>query len=89
VAEVLLDTNIFSYVLNGHDIAKLYEKHLDGQQQTLCFAVVAELIQGARKRGWGPAKVARLESSIKTLTVIPYDVGVCRAWADLHDAQEP
>src|SRR5690242_15610751 len=78
---VLLDTNVFSYILNKHSIAALYDRHLDGQQQTLCVAVVGELREGAAKKKWGPAKVARLESSISTLTVIPYDMDVCRVWA--------
>lgn len=86
---VLLDTNVFSYVLKRHELAKLYDKHMDGQQQTLCFAVVAELLQGAKLRGWGPANVAKLEESIRTVAVIPYDIGVCRAWADLCGVKNP
>lgn len=72
-----------------HALAALYDKHLDGRQQTLCFAVVAELLQGAKRRGWGPEAVAKLEEPIRTVTVIPYDMGVCRAWADLCDLRNP
>jgi tRNA(fMet)-specific endonuclease VapC len=86
---VLLDANVFSYVLNRHSLAALYYKHLDGKQQTLCFAVVAELLQGAQLCNWGEAKIARLEESIRTVTVIPYDLGVCRAWANLCDVRTP
>jgi predicted nucleic acid-binding protein len=89
MSAVLLDTNVFSYVLKKHALATLYDKHLDGKQQTLCFAVVAELLQGAKLRGWGPANVAKLEESIHTVTIIPYDIGVCRAWASLCDAKNP
>lgn len=86
---ILLDTNVFSYVLKRHALAALYDKHLDGQQQTLCFAVVAELLQGARLRHWGAESIARLEESIRTVTVIPYDLGVCRAWASLCEVRTP
>ena len=86
---VLLDTDVFSFVMKQHDLAKLYDKHLDGKQQTLCFAVVAELLQGVKIRGWGPEKVSKLESTFKTVTIIPYDIGVCRAWADLYNAKNP
>jgi predicted nucleic acid-binding protein len=89
VSVVLLDTNVFSYVLKRHAFATLYDRHLDGRQQTLCFAVVAELLQGSKLRAWGPEAVARLEASIRTVTIIPYDLGVCRAWADLCDAKNP
>lgn len=54
-----------------------------------CFAVVAELLQGARLRNWGAAKVAKLEEAIRTVTIIPYDIGVCREWALLSDAKNP
>jgi len=87
MSAVLLDTNVFSYVLKKHTLATLYDKHLDGKQQTICFAVVAELLQGARLRGWGAAKVAKLEQSIRVVTIIPYDIGVCREWASLCDAK--
>lgn len=89
MSAVLLDTNVFSYVLKKHALAALYDKHLDGKQQTLCFAVVAELLQGARMSGWGAANIAKLEASIRTVIIIPYDLGVCRAWASLCDAKNP
>jgi predicted nucleic acid-binding protein len=87
VSPVLLDTNVFSYVLKKHDLARLYDKHLDGRQQTLCFAVVAELMQGAMVLKWTPARIAQLEERLHTVTIIPYDIGVCRAWANLCDAK--
>ena len=83
MSAVLLDTNVFSYVLKKHDLARLYDKHLDGQQQTLCFAVVAELLQGAEVLNWSPARIAQLEERLHTVTIIPYDIGVCHAWAKL------
>jgi predicted nucleic acid-binding protein len=86
---VLLDTNVFSYVLNKHSLAASYDKHLDGKQQTLCFAVVAELLQGAQMRGWGAAKIGNLEASFHNITIIPYDLGVCRAWASLWAVKHP
>lgn len=89
MSAVLLDTNVFSYVLKKHPIAAKYDKHLDGKQQTLCFAVVAELLQGAQMRGWGASRIANLEASFRTVTIIPYDFGVCRVWASLCTVKNP
>jgi predicted nucleic acid-binding protein len=89
MSAVLLDTNVFSYVLKKHILAARYDKHLDGKQQTLCFAVVAELLQGAQMRNWGATSIASLEGSFHTVTIIPYDLGVCRAWASLCRARNP
>ena len=86
---ILLDANVFSYVLRGHALGALYDQHLQGNQQTLCFAVVAELLQGAKRKAWGPKSIAKLEQAMKNLTILPYDVGVVRTWADLHDATNP
>ena len=86
---VLLDTNVFSYVIKKDALARLYDKHLDGKQQTLCFAVVAELLQGAQKSGWGARNIGKLEAAISTVTIIPYDLGVCRAYASLWNETNP
>src|SRR5262249_40177213 len=79
----------FSYVLKKHPLATLYDKHLDGRQQTICFAVVAELLQGAKMGGWGAASIGKLEASMRSVTIIPYDLEVCRAWASLCDLKHP
>lgn len=89
MSAVLLDTDVFSFVMKGNDLALLYDKHLDGKQHTLCFAVVAELLQGVRLRSWSADRVARLEATFKTVTIIPYDIGVCRAWAELCSVKNP
>jgi tRNA(fMet)-specific endonuclease VapC len=80
---VLLDTNVLSYVIKNHVTARLYDKHLDGKQQTTCFAVIAELLQAAKLRGWQEKNVTALEATLRAITVIPYDMEVCRAWASL------
>jgi predicted nucleic acid-binding protein len=83
MSAVLLDTNVFSYVLKKHPLAALYDRHLDKKQQTISFVTVAELLQGAMLAKWGPANVAKLEEAIRTVTIIPYDLEVCRQWASL------
>jgi predicted nucleic acid-binding protein len=88
MSAVLLDTNVFSYVLNKHALAALYDKHLNGKQQTLCFAVVADYFRSPAAR-LGAAKIAKLEESFRMVTIIPYDLGVCRAWASLCHAKNP
>lgn len=89
MSAVLLDTNICSYLLKHDTRADLYARHLEGQQQVLCFVVVAELLEGAELRGWGPANQARLLRYLRALPILPYNIGVCHAWAKLSGLRLP
>jgi tRNA(fMet)-specific endonuclease VapC len=80
---VLLDTDVFSYLTKRHPLAARYDRHLAGKQQTISFATVGEVLDGAVRAKWGPANIARLEAAIQSVTVIPYDLEVCRLWAFL------
>src|SRR5579863_6724660 len=81
---VLLDTDVFSYLLRAGDArGEPYRKHVQGKTIALAFITVGELYYGAEKRGWGKRKLALLEQRLRSTVIIPYDAQVCRTYASL------
>ena len=79
---VLLDTDVFSYLLKrGESRANPYRPHVRGKTVAISFVTVGELYLGAEKRGWGAAKRAELETRLRSVVIVPFDLGVCRAYA--------
>ncbi len=80
---VLVDTDVFSYLMNGSGYAALYRPHVDGKLIAVSFVTVGELYFGARRRNWGEGKIADLKDRLRVVTIVPYDESVCRTYADI------
>lgn len=85
---VLVDTDVYSYMLNGKSPAAAYRKHVEGKHIALSFITIGELYYGAYKRNWGPAKVNSLQDSFRSVAVVPYDEEICRRYAEIKSALE-
>jgi len=86
---VILDTNIVSYLMKGHDCARAYRRHLEGKTLAVSFMTVAELYEGAYRAHWGSTRLERLEAEIGNYLVIPYSPRTCRAWGQIRAARKP
>ncbi len=84
VEVVLVDTDVFSFLMKGHTLAAQYEKHIKGKKPALSFVTVGELLTWSKHKGWGPAKIADLERRIGLTGVIPYDMALCQTYAELR-----
>lgn len=82
---LLFDTNIISYVINGHSFAKLYEKYFPGTVVCLSFMTEAELLRGAYKRKWGLGKLKNLFRFIERCQVLHSDALIVDMWARIKD----
>lgn len=50
---VLLDTDVFSYLLKrGHPHAEAYSRHVKNKTIAVSFVTVGEVYSGAEKRQW-------------------------------------
>ena len=47
---VLLDTDVYSYLLNGNRLSAAYQRRLEGQYIALSFITIGELYFGAYKK---------------------------------------
>lgn len=83
VEAVLVDTDVFSFLMSGSRYAALYRPHVEGRLIAISFITVGELYFGAKRKNWGEAKIADLKDRLRVVTIVPYDEGVCRTYADI------
>lgn len=77
---VLLDTDVFSYLLKDDARADPYRPHVRDQTVAVSFITVGELLAGAEKKGWGPAKREQLETKLRAVVIVPFDLEICRVY---------
>ena len=81
---VLLDTDVFSYLLKDDSRADFYRKHIEGRTVAVTFVTVGELYHWAAKRKWGAKKIANLEQRLRSAVIVPYDLEICRIYGALR-----
>jgi len=84
VESILLDTNVVSFPMRGDTRAVPYRRHLEGKTLAISFMTVAELYEGACRRGWGEDRLARLEAQIRNYVVVPFSNRMCRIWGQIR-----
>jgi len=78
---ILVDTNIVSYLMKDHPIARLYHRHLQGRILCLSFITIGELYLGAEINQWGEVRRKRLEEVLRNYVILPYDKKVAEYYA--------
>jgi predicted nucleic acid-binding protein len=68
---------------HGNTHAEIYKKHVQGKLMAVSFITVGELLFGAKKKNWGPLKLADLTQRLRSVVVVPYDREICATYADL------
>ncbi|HWG41741.1 MAG TPA: hypothetical protein VN688_03075 [Gemmataceae bacterium] len=58
---VVMDTDVVSFLFKKDTRARLFQRHLVGQQWMISFMTVAELELWALRHQWGATRKARLE----------------------------
>ena len=86
--EILVDTDVVSYLLNRHSLADEYEKLLFGFVPMVSFVTVAEMYRGAYKRNWGPRRMAELATHLRRFAVVPSSLQVCLSYAQIANEAE-
>jgi tRNA(fMet)-specific endonuclease VapC len=81
---VLLDTDVFSYLMKrGDPRAEAYTRHVKNKTIAVSFVTVGELYSWAEKRQWGAAHKEDLETRLRSVIVVPFDLDLCRAYGRL------
>jgi tRNA(fMet)-specific endonuclease VapC len=78
---VLLDTDVFSFVFKRDPRVARYVVHMSGAQLCLSFQTVAEVRYWAELRHWGARRRELLELTISRHIVLPSDDEMCSHWA--------
>ena len=88
---VLLDTDVYSYLMRPGTQAQIYRPHVEGKLVSVSFVTVGELLHGAYRKKWGQQKLDDLMERFRSVTIIPYDFEVCKTcktYADLRTKLE-
>lgn len=69
---VVVDTGVFAAELtrSGAALAKRYQPLLEGQNVFISFVTEAEVRFGAKRAGWGDARMRRLEQRLAAVEVV-------------------
>lgn len=83
MADIVVDTNVVSYLLRGDSRGAPYGSYLVGKRAAVSFMTVGELRSWALIRGWGQPRKERLALFLQQYTVVYADDGLCDAWASI------
>ncbi len=86
--QVILDTNIVSYLMKGDLLATKYTPHLEERLLAISFITVGELYFGAKKKNWGRRKREQLETTLQKFAVVPYDHEIACSYGRLVAERE-
>jgi tRNA(fMet)-specific endonuclease VapC len=84
IGNVLLDTNVASFLLKHDTRAELYRQHLDGKLWALSFQSIGEMEFWANSRGWGQQRRAKLEQFFALFVPLYPDREVCAVWGRIR-----
>jgi tRNA(fMet)-specific endonuclease VapC len=86
VNQIVVDTDVASYIFNWHSSAERYLSALQGADLILSFMTVAEMRMGALSARWGVRRRDLLEQFIEGFSIVYPDDSLCTGWASLRSA---
>ena len=84
MSQIVVDTDVASYIFNWHSSAQRYVDALRGSELILSFMSIAEMRMGAITAGWGVRRRGLLEQFITGFGVVYADDALCTSWATLR-----
>jgi tRNA(fMet)-specific endonuclease VapC len=81
MSQIVVDTDVASYIFNWHSLAQHYVNALRGSDLILSFMSVAELRMGAMSAGWGSHRRLLLERFVHGFELFYPDDDLCTVWA--------
>src|SRR6266542_570945 len=84
MSQIVVDTDVASYLFNWHSLAQDYANALRGSELVLSFMSVAEPRMGAMSAVWGPHRRLLLEQFIRGFELFYADNDLCTVWARIR-----
>jgi|SRR5271166_4469469 len=84
MSQIVVDTDVASYIFNWHSLAQRYVDSLHGYALILSFMSIAELRMGAFSAGWGNRRRLLLEQFIQGFELVYADNDLCAIWARIR-----
>jgi predicted nucleic acid-binding protein len=86
--DVVVDTDIASYVFKNHTLASLYYREIRGGLAYLSFMTIAELRRWTLQAAWGKQRLQSLDEYLQGFVVIPSSPDLCEKWAEVTVAAQ-
>lgn len=84
---VVVDTDVYSgRLIPDSTLARRYEPLLVGRAEFVSFQTVAEVRYGALLRGWGDARLHRMEAALGRIEIVYPGPDLIRTYAELRVA---
>jgi tRNA(fMet)-specific endonuclease VapC len=84
MSQIVVDTDVASYIFNWHSLAQQYADALSGSELFLSFMSIAELRMGAISAGWGKHRRFLLERFIQGFELVYADNNLRSIWANIR-----
>src|SRR5262249_37633507 len=88
MSDVVIDTDVASFLFKRDSRARLYRPHLLGKTLYISFMTLAELERWAVSAHWGAAKLAQLDRYLQRFNIILVDTALCRKWAEVMEVTQ-
>src|ERR1035438_307117 len=88
MTEVIVDTDVVSFLFKNHPIGQLYSADLAGRAAGVSFMTVAEVEGWTLQYRWGSQRVHWLRLYIERFTVVPSSPDLCCKWAEVMVAAQ-
>ena len=78
--QIIVDTDVFSYIFKKDSRALPFRSYVDGIEICLAFATVAELFFGAYNANWGSKTFAEMEKELTKYMILRSNYNICRLY---------
>jgi tRNA(fMet)-specific endonuclease VapC len=82
VTQIVVDTDVVSFLFKNHPICRHYDPELAGRVALISFMTVAEVERWAIQYRWGEQRLHWLHLYLNRFTVVPSSPDLCRKWAE-------
>jgi tRNA(fMet)-specific endonuclease VapC len=83
MSDVVIDTDVVSFLFKCDTRAELYRPHLVGRRIVVSFMTVAELEAWVLIRKWGETRKARTREHLRNFVTYPFERPLCLKWAEV------
>ncbi|MBI3209107.1 MAG: PIN domain-containing protein [Candidatus Solibacter usitatus] len=88
MTEVVVDTDVVSFIFKNHPFGSRYDPELAGRAALISFMTVAEIERWTLQYRWGTRRVQLLHTFLRRFTVVPSSPDLCRKWAEVMVAAQ-
>ena len=88
MSNVVVDTDVVSFLFKSHPIAHQYLPDLADRTPLISFMTLAELDRWVLAARWGEARRKKLREYLEPFAILPYDRALCTKWAEITIAAQ-